>query len=83
MECMCGVIVGYPRESMYGLIKKNIVSFSLGMNSSMFGDCSVFCDVRHVQSSILGPNVMFGKFNVHTFNVRSVQSLVFWCLFQD
>ena len=47
---------------------------SLGMNSSMFANCSVFCDVRHVQSSILGQNVMFRKFDVRTFNVRSVQS---------
>ena len=34
---------------------------SLGMNSSMFTNCSVFCDVRHVQSSVLGQNVMFGS----------------------
>ena len=32
---------------------------SLGMNSSMFTNCSVFCDVRHVRSSVLGQNVMF------------------------
>ena len=56
---------------------------SLEMNSSMFANCSVFCDVRDVRSSILGQNVMFGKFDVRTFNVRSVRSLVFWCLFQD
>ena len=31
---------------------------SLGMNSSMFANCSVFCDVR---SSVLGQNVMFGS----------------------
>ena len=36
------------------------------MNSSMFTNCSVFCDVRHGQSSILGQYVMF----------RSVRSLV-------
>ena len=34
---------------------------SLGMNSSMFANCSLFCDVRHVQSSVLGQNVMFGS----------------------
>merc|ERR1712016_591457 len=34
---------------------------SLGMNSSMFVNCSVFCDVRHVRSSVLGQNVMFGS----------------------
>ena len=34
---------------------------SLGMNSSMFTNCSVFCDVRHVRSSVLGQNVMFGS----------------------
>ena len=36
------------------------------MNSSMFANCSVFCDVRHVRSSVLGQNVMF----------RSVRCLV-------
>ena len=46
---------------------------SLGMISSMFVNCSVFCDVRHVQNSVLGQNVMFG----------SVQSSVFWCSFQQ
>ena len=49
----------------------------------MFSNCSIFCGVRHVQSSILGQNVMFRKFDVQTFNVRSVQSSVFWCSFQD
>ena len=42
-----------------------------------------FFDVRHVQSSILGQNVMFRKVDVWTFNVHSVRSSVFWCLFQD
>ena len=39
------------------------------MNSLMFMNCSVFCDVRHVRSTVLGQNVMFG----------SVRSLV-WLL---
>ena len=101
---------------------------SLGTSSSMFTNFSVFCDVRHFQSLVLGQNVMFGivrssilllcdqtsletyslmfvnfgllwcstclkfnfgpkcmfrKFNVQTFNVRSVWSSVFWCSFQD
>ena len=56
---------------------------SLGMNSLLFMNCSVFCDVRHVWSSILGQYVMFRKFYVRIFNVQSVQSSVFWCLFQD
>ena len=56
---------------------------SLGTYSLMFMNCSVFCDVQHVWSSILGQNVMFRKFDVRTFNVRSVRSLVFWCSFQD
>ena len=43
--------------------------YSLGMNSLMFANCSVFCDVRHVRSSVLGQSVMFG----------SVRSLV-WLL---
>ena len=38
-----------------------IVHTSLGTNSSMFANCSVFCDVRHVRSSVLGQNVMFGS----------------------
>ena len=33
----------------------------LGTNSSMFVNCSVFCDVRHVRSSVLGQNVVFGS----------------------
>ena len=41
--------------------KKDMVGSSLGMNSSMFANCSVFCDVRHVRSSVLGQNVMFGS----------------------
>ena len=43
-----------------------VVTSSLGTNSPMFMNCSVFCDVRYVRSSVLGQNVMFG----------SVQSLV-------
>ena len=27
----------------------------------MFANCSVFCDVRHVRSSVFGQNVMFGS----------------------
>ena len=56
---------------------------SRGTYSLMFMNCSVFCNVRHVQSSFLGQNVMFRKFDVRTFNVRSVRSSVFWCSFQD
>ena len=59
------------------------ISTSLGMNSPMFVNCSIFCDIRHVWSSVLGQNVMFGKFDVWTFNVQSVQRSVFWCSFQD
>ena len=56
---------------------------SLGTYSLMFANCSVFCDVRHVRSSILGQNVMFRKFDVQTFNVWSVWSSVICCSFQD
>ena len=52
---------------------------SLGTYSLMFANCFVFCDVLHVRSSILGQNVMSGKFNVQTVNVQSVQSSIFWC----
>ena len=34
---------------------------SLGMNSWMFGNCLVFCDVWHVRRLVLGHNVMFGS----------------------
>ena len=27
----------------------------------MFANCSIFCDVRHFRSSVLGQNVMFGS----------------------
>ena len=67
----------------YLFIDLLLVLISLGMNSLMFANCSVFCDVRHVRSSTLVQNVMFGKFDVRTFNVRSVRSSVFWCSFQD
>ena len=33
---------------------------SLGTNSSMFANCSVFGDVREVRSSVFGQNHMFG-----------------------
>ena len=39
--------------------KFQLLITSLGTNSSMFVNCSVFCDVRHVQSSVLGQNMMF------------------------
>ena len=32
---------------------------SLGMNSSMFANCLVYCDVQHVRSLVFGQNVMF------------------------
>ena len=35
------------------------LSASLEMNSLMFANCSLFCDVRHIRSSVLGQNVMF------------------------
>ena len=38
-----------------------MIRISLGMNSSMFANCLVFCDVRHVWSLVLGQNVMFGS----------------------
>ena len=34
---------------------------SLGAYSLMFMNCSVFCNVQHVRSSVLGQNVMFGS----------------------
>ena len=34
---------------------------SLGTNSLIFVNCSVFCDVQHVRSLVLGQNVMFGS----------------------
>ena len=37
-----------------------LVYSSLGTNSSMFANCSVFGDVREVRSSVFGQNHMFG-----------------------
>ena len=37
----------------------SLIYSSLGTNSSMFTNCLVFCDVRHVRSSVLDQNVMF------------------------
>ena len=72
---------------MFGSVRSSVLLLcdqtSLGTYSLMFVNCLVFCDVRYVQSSILGQNVMLRKFEVWTFNVHSVRSLVFWCLFQD
>ena len=72
---------------MFGSVRNLVLLLcdqtSLGTYSLMFANCSVFYDVRHVRSSILGQNVMFEKFDVQTFNVRSIQSSVFWCSFQD
>ena len=70
-------------HSTHTLHSHILVLSSLGMNSSMFANCSLFCDVRHVRSLVLGQNVMLGKFDVRTFNVWSVQSSVYWCLFQN
>ena len=53
----------------------NLVFSSLGLNSSMFVNCSVFCDVWYVQISILGQNVMFGNFDVR-FNLVFVPRLL-------
>ena len=40
---------------------QNYALSSLGTNSLMFANCSVFCDVQHVRSLVLGQNVMFGS----------------------
>ena len=76
-----------PFFDMFGSVRSSVLLLwdqtSHGTYSLMFANCSVFCDVRHVRSSILGQNVMFGMFDVRTFNVRSVRSSVFWCSFQD
>ena len=65
---------------MFGSVRSSVQLLcdqtSLGTYSLMFANCSVFCDVRHVRSSILGQNVMFIKFDVQTFNVQSVRSSV-------
>ena len=72
---------------MFGSVRSLVLLLcdqtSLGTYSLMFAKCSVFCDVWHVWSSIWGQNMMLGKFDVWTFNVRSVGSSVFWCSLQD
>ena len=52
---------GERRMVLWNFAWKCCKSTSLGTNSSMFVNCSVFCDVRHVLSSVLGQNVMFGS----------------------
>ena len=66
--CLC--------QPFFDLKIKYLLSISLGTNSLMFTNCLVFCDFRHVRSSILGH-----MFNVRTFNVRSVRSSVFYMMF--
>ena len=65
---------------MFGSVRSSVLLLcdqtSLWTYSLMFANCLVFCDVWHVQSSILGQNVTFGKFNVRAFNVWSVRSSV-------
>ena len=62
---------------------------SLGTNSSMFTNCSVFCDVRHVRSSVLGQNVMFrsvrssvlllcDQTSLGTYSLMFANCSVFW-----
>ena len=40
-------------------VQVQLVGTSLGTNSSIFANCSVFCDAQHVRSSVLGQSVMF------------------------
>ena len=68
------------RLGTYSLMFANCL---VGTYSMILANCLGFCDARHIQSSILGQNVMFRKFDVQTFNVQSVRSSVFWCSFQD
>ena len=49
-------------ENMHTHFSVSIVGLSLGTNSSMFANCSLFCDVQHVRSSVLGQIVIFGSF---------------------
>ena len=43
---------------------------------SMFPNCLVFCDVKHVQSSVLGQNVMFGSVRSSVLLLYDQTSLV-------
>ena len=54
---------------------------SLGTYSLMFTNCSVFCDVRHVQSLVLGQNVMCESIRslVLLFVTRLVSEHTVWC----
>ena len=54
------------------------IQSSLGTNSSMFANCSVFCDVRHVRSSVLGQNVMF-EVQSGCYVTRLVLEHTVWC----
>ena len=61
---------------MFGSVRSSVLLLcdqtSLGTYSLIFANCSGFCDVRHVRSSILDQNVMFRNFDVRTFNVQSL-----------
>ena len=50
---------------MFGSVRSSVLLLcdqtSLETYSLMFVNCLVFCDVRHVRSSVLGQNVMFGS----------------------
>ena len=51
---------------------------SLGINSSMFMNCSVSRDVWHVRSSVLGQNVMFKVWS-GCYVTRLVLEPTVWC----
>ena len=41
-------------------LKAHLIKVRGGTNCPVFANCSVFCDVREVRSSVLGKKVMFG-----------------------
>ena len=60
LVCWCSDALRWPTKKLCSSLE-NFFSISLGSNSSMFANCLGFCDVLHVQSSVLGQNVMFGS----------------------
>ena len=86
----CAIWLPYIQDLSQAARSGNIVSttgglvqVSLGTNSSMFTNCSLFCDVSHVRSSVLGQNVMFRSVRSSVLLLRDQTSHVLehtvWC----
>ena len=66
------------RETIKKLWHIYNVGTSLGTNSSMFANCSVFVDVREVRSSVYGQNQMFGHVRSSVLKILKKIGLIFY-----